>query len=122
MEMDIHDDMSSLFTFDIDDFNHPPQPSHSSSPDRLPPIEEEFPSNHVANNPHNQQQQLHHQPQQYYQQLKYTLIKHPDGQISLQFLTPPQVQSQLQSNLNPQNQVLTDSGAHSHSQLNLQNN
>ena len=39
MELDVYDDMSSLFTFDVDDFT--PPPPLSPSPDRLPTIEEE---------------------------------------------------------------------------------
>ena len=121
MELDVHDDMSPLFTFHVDDFHAPPQPSPSTS-DRLPTIEEHTPSRQTPNKQH---QHLHQQPQQHNQHPIYTLIKHPDGQISLKFLNQPQSQSQLLSILNSQNQSqihsITHSQPKSQNNLNKQN-
>ena len=70
MELDVHDDMYSLFTFEIEDFVPPPQ--LSPSPDRLPTIEEDNLPKHTSTKQHNQQhQQLDQQPQ-HNQQLKYS--------------------------------------------------
>ena len=111
MEFDVDDvDMSSLFTFDVDDFTPPPPisspspPSPPSPPDRLPLIDEETSIDYLPNIHHNhQQQQLDQQPQQNKQQLNYILVHHLDGQISVKFLPQPQSQLSSDPNLNSQN-------------------
>ena len=109
MTLDVHDDMSSLFSFDLDDFHPPPQPSPPSS-DRLPTIEEHNPSKQTANK-QQQQQQLHQQPQ-HNQQFNYTLIQDSYGQISVKFLSKPQSQSQLLLDLNSHNLAQTHLNTH----------
>ena len=112
MELDVHDDMSSLFTFDVDDFHPPPQ--LSPSPDQLPTIQEETPPTKTSNKQYNQQHQ-YQQPQQYQ---NFQLILCPDGQITGRFIQD--TKSQLHSNSNSQLASTIQSQFHSHSKSNLQ--